>query len=64
MEISGKDGDALFPAADNQFKVVLELHPPEVPTEAPEPAFRIVRPGGQGVDLWQPPSNGQQPPHS
>ena len=62
MQLSGVGDEPLFPSG-NQFNVVLELHAPEQPTEA-EPAFRIVKPDGQGADLWQPPSNGQQPPHS
>jgi hypothetical protein len=63
MHLSGVGDSPLFPT-ENQFNVVLELHRPEQPTE-PEPAFRIVRPGGQGADLWQPPQpNGERPPHS
>jgi hypothetical protein len=61
-ELMGKDGQPLFPAAENAFLVKLELASPQTGTE-PEPAFRIVKPGGQGADLWQPPQpNGEQPP--
>jgi hypothetical protein len=54
-----------FQSRFKAFLVKLELHPPEQTGVDPQPAetFRIVKPG-QGVDLWQPPSTGERPPHS
>lgn len=61
IEICGKDGLALIPAAENSFSVVLELHQPGQAHE-PEPVFRIVKPDGS-ADLWPPQSNnGETPP--
>jgi hypothetical protein len=67
IEVSGKDGQPLFPAGENQFNVVLELHPPEqtgVEKPPASEAFRIVQPNGT-VDLWQPQQpNRERPPLS
>jgi len=60
-ELLGKDGVPLFPAAENQFAVVLDVHPQPASGEPVAEAFRIVKPDG-GAELWQP--NGERPPHS
>jgi hypothetical protein len=63
LQLTGKDDETLFPVTP--FNVVLELAAPPQQAAEPEPAFRIVKPGGAGADLWQPPeSNGALPPHS
>jgi hypothetical protein len=64
MELSAPGGLPLIPASENQFNVVLELHPQEqAGAPEPEPVFRIVKPGGASADLWPPLANGERPPH-
>jgi len=64
MELSAAGGLPLFSASENQFSVVLDLHPQEqagIDRKSTE-AFRIVKPDGS-AELWQPPQpNGEKPP--
>ena len=60
-ELLGKDGLPLFPAAENQFAVVLDVHAQPASGEPVAEAFRIVKPDGS-AELWQP--NGEKPPSS
>jgi hypothetical protein len=58
MEISGKDGLPLIPAAENSFSVVIELTP-----QPDDREFVIEHQGGPSDgkrEIWQP--NGQEPP--
>ena len=60
-ELVGKDGLPLFPAAEKQFSVVLDVHAQPASGEPVAEAFRIVKPDGR-AELWQP--SGERPPHS
>jgi hypothetical protein len=60
-ELVGKDGLPLFPAAEKQFSVVLDVHAQPTNGEPVAEVFRIVKPDGS-AELWQP--NGERPPHS
>jgi hypothetical protein len=60
-ELVGKDGLPLFPAAEKQFAVVLDVHAQPASGEPVAEDFRIVKPDGS-EELWQP--NGERPQHS